>query len=303
LNKPILILIQILFGTVSRIAPKLAGKAAFRLFCTTFKPAVKSAKNKAILLDAQRRFDAAIQHTVTYTGGTVIAYEFLPDSADDTNQLKTVWLVHGWQSHSLYMSHFVEPFLQSGFRVVSVDLPGHGKSSGRTFHLPLAVVALNAVINKLDMLDRPARFNHIVSHSLGGAVVATTLAGTLTDQPQRLADKLVLISSPDSMPSIFNNFASMIGLAPKATNELHAMVTRLTGKVTDDFSTGIQLQNVSAELLLLHAPDDKEIAYSEAEAITQSNPDAMLMPVPGKGHRRIIADEKVVQTAVDFIIN
>ncbi len=287
--------IRLLFGTVSKIAPGFVGKAAFRLFCTTFKPANKSTKIKAILLDAQQQFDVATKHTVTYSAGTVAAYEFLPDNVT-TDQPKTVWLVHGWQSHSLYMKRFVNPFLQKGFRVVSVDLPGHGQSSGRTFHLPMAVTALNAVIKQL------GDFDLIVSHSLGGAVVATTLAGTLTDQPTHAADKVVLISSPDSMIKIFNEFAAMIGLTSKATDELHTMVTRLTGKNTDDFSTGIQLQSSSAELLLLHAPDDKEIAYTEAEAITRLNPDATLVPMPGLGHRRIIASDDVVQKSVDFIV-
>ena len=286
--------IRLLFGTVSKIAPRFAGNAAFRLFCTTFQPANKSTKNKANLLDAQQQFDVAIKHTVTYSAGTVAAFEFLPENVAP-NQPKTVWLVHGWQSHSLYMRHFVNPFLQKGFRVVSVDLPGHGQSSGRTFHLPIAVAALNAVIIQL------GEFNLIVSHSLGGAVVATTLAGTLTDQPTHAADKVVLISSPDSMVKIFNDFASMIGLANKATDELHTMVTRLTGKKTGDFSTGIQLQNSPAELLLLHAPDDKEVAYTEAEAITLHNPEATLVAMPGLGHRRIIASDEVVQRAVDFI--
>jgi len=290
-----LVFIHAVFATFSRIAPKMAGKAAFKLFCTTLKPANKSAKHKAALQDARQRFSNATQHTITYSGGTVAAFEFIPEDTLSENKVHTVWLVHGWQSHSLYMSHFVEPFLQSGFRVISVDLPGHGQSSGRTFHLPLAVDALNAVINTL------GEFNLVVSHSLGGAVVATTLAGTLPEYPSHAADKLVLISSPNSMTKIFNDFASMIGLTPSACKALHANVPRLSGKVTEDFSTGIQLQAGAAELLILHAPDDKEVPFSEAEAILELNKEARLEPVPGLGHRRIIASNDVVLSSVEFI--
>lgn len=295
MNKVFLVLIRALVGTGSRIAPKLTGRMAFKLFCTTFPPAKKSAKHQTVLSDAKRQFDSAKRHTISYSGGIVAAFEFLPDSSITSGEPNTIWLVHGWQSHSLYMRHFIEPFLKGGFRVISIDLPGHGQSSGRTFHLPLAVAALNAVIAKL------GEFNYIVSHSLGGAVVATTLAGTLPEQPAHKVDKLVLISSPNSMPEIFNNFATMIGLGHKATTELHAMVSRLTGKKTEDFSTGIQLQSSSAQILLLHAPDDKEVRYSEAEAVLHFNPTATLKPMQGLGHRRIIASNEVVQTAVDFI--
>lgn len=194
------------------------------------------------------------------------------------------------------MNNFVEPLLAHGFRVISIDLPGHGQSSGRMFHLPLAVTALHAARAKL------GEFDAILSHSLGGAVVATTLAGTIPDCPALPVAKLVMISSPDSMSKIFNDFASMIGLSEKANNELHGMVKHLTGKMTDDFSTSTQLQNVSTSLLLMHAPDDKEVPYSESESIAQRNPDALLKPMPGLGHRRIIASADVVQTAVAFIV-
>jgi len=295
LNKSILIVLRILFGTSSRIAPKITGKIAYRLFGTTLKPASKSAKIQAFISNAQCRFDTAAKHTIAYSGGSVAAFEFMPANEAAIDEIKTVWLVHGWQSNSLYMYHFVDPLLDRGFRVVSVDLPGHGQSSGRTCHLPLAVAALNAAIDAL------GHFELIVSHSLGGPVVATTLAGTLPDLPDHTADKLVLISSPDSMYKLYCEFASMISLAGKSTDMLHAIVARETGKTIHDFSTGIQLQNRSTELLLLHSPDDKEIAFSEAQAISQHNPAATLEPVPGLGHRRIIADNNVVQTAVNFI--
>jgi len=301
LSKSILFVIRHFFALASHLAPKLAGRLAFRLFCTTFPPASKSAKHQAILLKAQHLFDTANRHAVSYSGGTVVAFEFLPDNANAIDHLGTVWLVHGWQSHSMYMSEFIAPFLQRGYRVVSVDLPGHGQSSGRTFHLPLAVGALNAVVEKFATLDKPAKLNLVVSHSLGGAVVATTLAGTLSDQPAHIAERLVLISAPDSMRRLFDEFAAMITLSPKSTEELHAIVTRMTGRVTEDFSTGLQLQQGSAELLLIHAPEDKEVAYSEAEAVLRLNPAATLKPMPGLGHRRIIASDKVVKTAIDFI--
>ena len=62
-----------------------------------------------------------------------------------------------------------------------------------------------------------------------------------------------------------------------------------------------QLQNVDAEVLILHAPDDKEVPYSEAVSISQANNGTTLVSMKGLGHRRIIADDTVVATAVEFI--
>ena len=299
LNNTMLALIRFVFGLSSRIAPKMTGRAAFRLFCTTFETSNKSPQHQQRLKTANKTFGDATEHTIRYKGGTVAAFEFSPAAAApgsaDTHQPETVWLVHGWQSHSRMMDRFVDPLRQKGFRVISIDLPGHGQSSGRTFHLPLAVNAVHAAQKQLGNMDM------ILSHSLGGAVMATVLAGTLPNHPPLPAKKVVLISSPDSMEKIFNDFADMIALGEKSRESLHAMVTKLSGKVTADFNTGTQLQSSNAELLLIHAPDDKEVPYTECESIVKSNPRAILHPVPGLGHRRIIASETVVKAAVDFL--
>ena len=53
----------------------------------------------------------------------------------------------------------------------------------------------------------------------------------------------------------------------------------------------------------MHAPDDKEVPYSESESIAQSYPTAILKPMDGLGHRRIIASDDVVEAAVSFIVD
>lgn len=303
MNSNLVMFLKVIFGLASRVAPKVAGRAAFRLFCTTVESGKQSPQRKLILENARKQFEQARRHNISYPGGTVAAFEFtesIPDAnqSDEhasSEQKKTVWLVHGWQSNSLFMNKFIEPLLGCGFRVVCIDLPGHGDSSGRTFHLPLGVSALHAVRETL------GEFDAILSHSLGGAVVATTLAGTMPDYPALPVAKLVLISAPDSMSKIFDDFSKMMGLNGPANKQLHAMVTKLSGKITDDFNTGAQLQGVSADLLLIHAPDDKEVPFSESESIAKSNPAALLEAVRGLGHRRIIASDEVVETAVEFI--
>ncbi len=300
LSKAIVALIRFAFGTASRIAPELTGRAAFRLFCTTFEPRKKSAQHEKRLQSARNLFKRGKAHAISYRGGSIIAFEFMPTEADKRtstaeNKTETIWLVHGWQSQSLLMNHFVEPLLAEGFRVISIDLPGHGESSGRTFHLPLAVSALHAVQSELGEVDM------ILSHSLGGAVAATAIAGTLPAHSEIAVKKLVLISSPDSMLKIFDDFANMVGLNESARTTLHSRVTELSGKTTDAFNTGLQLASLSNELLVIHAPDDKEVPFSEAESIARQNPRATLLPVPGLGHRRIIAADNVVNACVEFL--
>jgi len=256
---------------------------------------------------AQQQFAGARQHMVSYSGGTIAAYEFSPlrqteipecsnaSSREPQHTLQTVLLVHGWQSHALFMNKFVEPLQSRGFRVIAIDLPGHGQSSGSVFHLPLAVEAMHAVLEELGHAEL------MISHSLGCAVVATTLAGTLPSYPSVPVSKLVLISSPDSMSNIFDDFSSMVGLNATANNALHEKVTLLSGRATEDFDTSTQLQQVQADMLLIHSPDDKEISFSQAEAIDNANESADLIPMNGLGHRRIIASEEVIAITTEFL--
>jgi len=287
--------IRAIFSNASKIAPNVTARVAFRLFCTTFNVGKKSAQYQEILARAEEQFSRARHHTIRYSRGTISAFEFNPKAQTDSSQ--TVLLVHGWQSHSRFMYKFVEPLQRQGFRVITIDLPGHGQSSGRLFHLPLAVEAMHAVRGKLGSA------NIIISHSLGGAVVATSSAGTLQPYPAMNVSKLVLISSPDSMAKIFDDFATMVGLNILATDALRKNITRLSGLVAADFDVSTQLQQVQADILLLHAPDDKEVPYSESEKIAQANETAILEPVEGLGHRRIIASDDVVQRAVQFLSN
>jgi len=103
------------------------------------------------------------------------------------------------------------------------------------------------------------------------------------------------------MTKIFNDFSAIVGLNSAANAALHENVTRLSGRITEDFEVAKQLQRVDTDILLMHAPDDKEVAFSEAEAIAQTNERVTLKPMNGVGHRRIIADDRVVSNAVDFI--
>jgi len=290
-----LLIIRTFFKPLSALLPSVAAKLGFRLFCTTFEPRKKSTQHIAILDAAKVQFQSATQHSIPYSAGSVAAFEFHP--LDPSTHNGTVWLVHGWQSHAYFMAKFVEPLQRHGYRVIAIDLPGHGRSSGRTFHLPLAVNAMQAAVASL------GKFDSIVSHSLGCSVVASTLAGTISDFPDLSASKLVFISSPNSMRKIFDDFASMVGLGKRSTAHLHHKVVQMTGKTTDDFEVARQLQQVSADLLLIHSPDDKEVSFDEAKAISQANSHAVLHEMPGLGHRRIIASSEVVDRAVEFIVS
>ena len=69
--------------------------------------------------------DAAVQEGATTVDGASIAYRMWGDPAH-----RSIVLVHGGAAHSRWWDH-IAPLLTSGWRVVAVDLSGHGDSDRR----------------------------------------------------------------------------------------------------------------------------------------------------------------------------
>jgi len=276
-------LIAILFSFFGVIAPRLTGRAAFRLFCTTAKVSKSSLNYQRALAAAEPLFAKATHHRMTYSGGTVAVH-------------KTTYILHGWQSSSMMMYKFIEPVLAQGHRVVCVDLPGHGESSGRVFHIPLAVDAMQRICAELGPYD------YVITHSLGGMVASSLVAGTVPTYPPIVAEKLVLISSSNSVSRLFDDYCRMVKLRPASVAEFYRRVRPLADCDVEDFVVSKQLSETEDELLVIHAVDDKEVPFSEAEEIAACKPNASLHRADGLGHRRIIASDDVVNAAVNFIL-
>ncbi len=124
------------------------------------------------------------------------------DTAPGNNDLQPVLLVHGlggcWQAWQ-----FQEPALQqAGFRTISVDLRGHGRSSKP--HAPNTVALMSQDLAELigALGLGPV---YLVGHSLGG-MVSFNLAATRPDLVARLA--------------IINSFSRIPSVKPKAIVKL-----------------------------------------------------------------------------------
>ena len=104
--------------------------------------------------------------------GTSIAYRAWGDPAD-----RNIVLIHGGAAHSRWWDH-IAPLLARGWRVVAMDLSGHG-DSGRREHYSLDIWAREVLAVVTDA-GRPAS-TVVIGHSMGGLVTLrlATLAGAV----------------------------------------------------------------------------------------------------------------------------
>src|SRR5690606_37699064 len=122
-----------------------------------------------------------------------------------------------------------------GFRVIALDLPGHGASPGRRLNLALAVAAVRAAA------DWFGPFAAIVGHSFGGAVAVNAVAGSVEGIDAVQADRLVLVASPSSMPAIFDDFGQFLGLGAHTQLALADEVRRVAGRPLETYVAADQL--------------------------------------------------------------
>ena len=120
-------------------------------------------------------FSAALatpaQERTTTVEGTPIAYRAWGDPAD-----RTIALVHGGAAHSRWWDH-IAPLLTGGWRVVALDLSGHGDSGRRdSYSLDTWATEILAVVTDAGA----AASSVVVGHSMGGVATLrlATLAGS-----------------------------------------------------------------------------------------------------------------------------
>ncbi|MER9524841.1 alpha/beta fold hydrolase [Mesorhizobium sp. M0292] len=283
------------FGAAELVAPRLSGRAAFELFCRT--PSVKA------LSDGERRavdraagfMAEARHHRLTTKAGCVMVHEFRPEPGRAS--AGTVLVVHGWRSRTEYMRALIEGFRDVGYRVASLDLPGHGQSLGRHLNMVNAVEAVRVAGEWF------GPFKAIVGHSFGGAVAANAIAGSIRGIHPVAAERLVLVAAPSSLPAIFADFSRMLNVGPRSQVSMADQVKRLSGRPLHEFTGDRQLAEAPVPTLVIHAPDDREVPADHARRYAGAGSHVRLHWADGLGHRRILADKGVIERAVTFVKN
>ncbi len=114
---------------------------------------------------------AAPQERTATVEGTVIAYRAWGDPAD-----RSIVLVHGGAAHSRWWDH-IGPLLANGWRVIALDLSGHGDSGRRdSYSLDTWAREVLAVVTDAGT----AASSVVIGHSVGGMVTLrlASLAGS-----------------------------------------------------------------------------------------------------------------------------
>ena len=278
---------------VAAQSPEKAGELAFRLFARTRSTKPQSDKEGKALERAEARMAESETVRLVIPGSVVATHVFRPEPGNDGGQ--QVLLVHGYRSRSDHMVAMADALVAAGHTVVCLDLPGHGASTGRTLHLGKAVEAIDAAWRQ------HGRFDAFVGHSFGGPSVMAAAAGAILHVPQRLPDRIVTIAAPSDMADVFRWVGRMMGLGAAAQSAFERQVLRFAGRPLSEFRVDRMMHDIRIPMLAIHAEDDKEVAFSNAEAIARMGAHVRLMKANGFGHRRIVSAGPVIQAVAEFV--
>src|SRR5690606_36290856 len=169
---------------VSYVSPDMAANLAMLLFSTPQK-----GKSKNIESDYLK---TAIQKKIPYNDTYIATYHW-------KGKKETILLVHGWESNSHRWKKLVESLKPSGYNIVALDAPAHGKSEGNRFNAILYAEFINVVAK----IFKPTI---VIGHSVGGmAAVISQFDYGLTS-----IEKTVLLGAPSNFTGIFNRYKKMM---------------------------------------------------------------------------------------------
>ncbi|WP_273792552.1 alpha/beta fold hydrolase [Brucella anthropi] len=278
-------------GLLGRIDPNTAGRTAFRIFCRTPSRKPKNKAYAARLQQASNELRQAKRLDLIIDRGFIATYLFEPDVYVGRTSL----VVHGWGSRSADMMTIIRELVARGERVVSIDLPGHGASAGRTLNMIQAIAAVDVAWRQY------GPFNSMIGHSFGGAVVVNAAAGSLGCYQSHRPTKLVTIASPHSMAGVFDGFGKVLGLDRDVRNAMKEQVRYIAARPITDFDTDVHLRRMRIPTLVIHAHDDKEVPAICAEMAGRAGSHVKVHWADGLGHRRIIASTEVASLVADYL--
>ncbi len=267
--------IRLAFGVIGRIAPDLAGHAAYKLWFTPTRFKTPASEH-AVLTSAEIESHSIDDETiVTYRWG-----ESGP----------IVLLVHGWSGRGTQLGNFVDPLVKAGYRVLSFDAPAHGKSSGKQTNLYIVADVI------LGLQKHYGTFDSVITHSFGGPCTAVALQRGL------LASRVISISPPATTKGLVDKFISTLNIPEKAgLNLIERIEVTFGKKIWHEISMRNTVRGLNIPALVIHDDQDVDVPWQEGQMVAQSWNNARFVKTTGLGHRRILRDTSVIESAVNFI--
>jgi len=197
--------------------------------------------------------------------------------------------VHGWGGSATDMLPLAWAFARAGWRSVVFDMPGHGRDPRRESSLVEFLRAMRLVAGALGDPEI------IVGHSFGGA--AAVFGITELCFPVRAA----VLFSPAPGPAYYiDQFVRAVGLPAARTDGMVRQLVERVGRPMESLDALVAARAATVPALIVHDPRDREVSFEFAEQIQRAWRGSRLVAALSLGHKRILRDTAMIDTAVAF---
>lgn len=263
---------------IAFMSTKWAVVFASKLFVTPIKHKIPK---REIEMD-----EKSIQEMITISAinRIVNVYEYGKSDAG-----KKVLLVHGWSGRGTQLCKIADELIKSGYATVSFDAPAHGKSPGNS------TIMIDFIASIIEIDKQFGPFEAVIGHSLGGMSVMNAIKQGL------MADKAVIIGSGDIVQDITDDFVAKLGLKPIISKLLCERFEQKYGGKMNDYSAYKAAETTSIPTLVIHDKNDPEVSVKAGINIHKHLKNGELMLTEKLGHRKILADQQVIEKIINFI--
>jgi pimeloyl-ACP methyl ester carboxylesterase len=204
---------------------------------------------------------------------------------------RSILLVHGWNGRGAQLGQIALALSEQGFRVVTFDLPAHGRSAGKSTDIP----TISATIQALEKHYGP--FYAAVSHSFGGMCLLHAVSAASH------IERVVTISTPLDIATLMRKFAHSLQLSPKVSEILEQLLEKRFGEsVWRRFSMLSWTENLTVPGLVIHDRDDYYVEAGDALQISEAWQGSEVLLTEKLGHHRILAEPDVITKIIKFLI-
>ena len=264
----------------NKFAPALAGDEAYRLFCRPELSPHRPRDFTKLVRRARVHLHAASHFKIASPLGPLQAYGFEP--APDTSPGRNILLVHGWTSEAAFMAAYIEPLRRRGHRLTLIDLPAHGRSPGR------GATMIDLARSVLAAARQTGPFDIVIAHSIGGLATLLAAEGAAPLPGSVQFGAAVLIATPNRFSGVTGDFGRHLGLSRNAQAAFERRLARTGHRPVKTLSTANILKMIDLPCLVVHARDDRQVPFSDAEEIVDTHPRARLAPFDNLGHAGVL---------------
>ena len=264
--------LKVAFAALERVSPRGGGVLAASLFTTPRRHRTPEWEQELRRAAQSRRITSEL-HAWEFGGGSAAP----------------VVLLHGWEGRGTQLGRIGEALAAAGHRVLALDGPAHGRSTGKRAHPIAFAEALRSVQAEV------GPFRAVVAHSMGAAATAVAIRRGL------VVERVALLGGPASLPEVLARFVALVGIEPRVARHLRQQLADLTGAHPDEVDLRITGPRMKVPALIVHDRRDAEVPVEDGRVIADHWPRARYLEVDVGGHRRMLKSRDVIEAVVAFV--